>query len=377
VAAVEGALNAILTSPAFLYRSEAGVPIPGRSDLRALGGDEIATRLGFLATLAPPDAELRAAARAGRLADGAERVRQLDRLAATDLGRHARAVFVLEWLGANESKIMLKSSGYQRDLGGDFDREVRASAEAAIRHVLVESDDPTVAGLLTTRAYLSDPAIEKVTRAAGTGKKASGDTEETERMGLLMHPQVLAAHTKENGASPFQIGAFIREALLCEPVPAPPADAAAAARTDVPPGLSARESLEHRTSVGRACTACHGTFSALGYAFLPFDPIGRWVKQDPSGKPWDLAGSVRTHGGAAVSFQSPAELARSLAHHPQVHGCFAQAALEWTLGRALVPEDRALVGTLDEVARRTHGDVAAIFRAIVAAPGFATTVVPR
>ena len=40
-----------------------------------------------------------------------------------------------------------------------------------------------------------------------------------------LHPHVVAAHTKENGASPFQLGYFLKEVLLCESVAAPPGSA--------------------------------------------------------------------------------------------------------------------------------------------------------
>jgi hypothetical protein len=373
MAAAEAAFSAIFLSPSFLYRAEAGTPVPGKPSLRALDAEEVATRLSYLGTLGPPDGTLLGAARAGRLGDPAERVRQLDRLFTTDAGKHALAVFVLEWLGANEDKIGLKAFRYQRDLGNDVEAAVHASAEATVRRVLEAGKPATVAELLSTTAYLDDPIIRKITTppAKASGRKpAGGDTPETRRMGLLMHPQVLAAHTKEDGASPFQIGAFLREALLCEAVPPPPPNAAASARDDVPAGLSMRENLEFRTSAGRVCTGCHRTFSGLGYAFLPFDPVGRWLPADPGGKSWDLTGSVATSMGKTLTFGSTSELMGALASNPQVHGCFAQAALEWTFGRALQSRDHELVAAVDQVTRKTHGDLAAIFRAIVAAPAF-------
>lgn len=375
--AVENVLTTIFMAPSFLYRAEVGTPVPDRPGVRALRSDEIATRLAFLATLAPPDAELLAAARAGKLSDGAERVRHFERLSTTDLGRRAQAVFVLEWLGASEEKAGLKSGRYLRNLGRGFEPALRASAEGAIRHVLAESGDPTVTGILTTTAYANDEIIRTITGPARVNRRESGDTADTGRMGLLMHPQVLAAHTKEDGASPFQIGAFIRETLLCEPVPPPPPNAAASARTDAPEGLSMRENLEYRTSAAPVCTGCHKTFSPLGYSFLPFDPIGRWVPADPSGKPWDLSGDARTHSGVPVAFKSPSELVRNLATHPQVHGCFGRAALQWTFGRALVPQDERLVLAVNAVSRSTRGNVIEIFRTIVSSPEFTTTVVTR
>ena len=284
------------------------------------------------------------------------------RLSATPAGQHALAVFVLEWLGANEPRVGDKSAPYLAGLPADIEAGVRASAEATIAEIL-GGETPTIAQLLTTRAYLEDPPIAALSGPAGA----------VDRKGLLMHPQVLAGHTKDDGVSPFQMGVFLRESLLCERVGAPPPGAVASAPTP-PEGLSIRESLEYRSlDAGEICHGCHVQFSPLGWPFLPFDPVGRWIDEDPSGKPWDLTGSVERFYGGTLTFASPTELVDALGDDPQVHGCFAQTALAWSFGRGLVEEDRRLVVELNHVAKTTHGDVRAILEAIVAAPEFETT----
>ncbi len=376
-ATVEGILTTVFFTPSFLYRTEIGKPVAGKPGLRALEPRELASRLSFLATQAPPDAELLSAGTAGRLQDPAERVRQLDRLLKSDRGKRALVVLVLEWLGANESKVSDKSAKYLTTLGADFEPSIRASAEATIRKVVDENADPSVTTLLTTEAYLADAVVQKVRQAAGSGRTATGDTALTTRAGLMMHPYVLSAHTKEDGASPFPLGEFIRETLLCEAIPPPPAGAVDSARTDPPAGLTMREDLDYRTSAGPTCISCHKLFAPLGYAFLPFDPVGRWVKTDPTGKPWDLAGSVPIYAGTDLAFKSPSELTKGLASQPQVHGCFAQASIAWAFGRAPIAEDHPLVVALNDVVGRAGSGVGSVLRAIVATPGFLTAVGAR
>src|SRR5262249_30373987 len=150
---------------------------------------------------------------------------------------------------------------------------------------------PSLERLLTTSSFLEDSSIKDVTKAAGTGPLATGDTNDTGRQGLLMHPQVLAAHTKTDGFSPFQVGKFLRENVLCEIVKPPPNNANAIAPPDLPAGATLRENFQNKTGASAVCSGCHSQFAPLGYAFLPFDPVGRWTTNDPSGKPWDLAGS--------------------------------------------------------------------------------------
>ncbi len=374
--AVGAILHALFISPSFLYRTEIGAEVEDKAAVRALTGNEIAVRLSYLATLAPPDAELLDVAASGKLNDGQVRVEQLTRLLQSDRGKHALAVFVLEWLGSNEPTIDTKSAKYLEGLGADFQSSIRASAEATIADALYGAEMPTVATLFATRSYLDDPAIVLLSQTKGTGVSATGDTSETGREGILMHPQVLAAHTKEDGVSPFQLGKFLRESLLCEPVSPPPPDATQMALPDLPAGASLRENFENKVSANSTCLACHAQFSPLGYAFLPFDPVGRWFQQDPSGQAWDLAGTIATYSGE-LSFQSPRALVNALGSRTQVQGCFAQGALQWALGRKLVDEDEPFVIALDDVIQSTDGDITAIFETIVAAPEFATAVAAR
>ncbi|MDX2051785.1 MAG: DUF1588 domain-containing protein [Polyangiaceae bacterium] len=366
--AVEGVLTALFFAPSFLYRTEVGAPLAGTPTRRVLLPNELAAKLSFFASLGPPDAPLLTAANNGSLNDGAERVRQFERLSQTVDGKRALSVFIHEWLGANESKLSQKSTAYLTGVSATFPADMRADADGFI-DVVLASADPTVGNLLTGKGYVTDPVLKQVTDQSQSTGVATGDVSAYERIGLLMHPQVISSHTKENGSSPFQLGAFLREALLCEKVAPPPAGATNMTKQGEPAGLSMRQSLEFKTSAP-VCSSCHAQFAPLGFSFMAFDPVGRWVSKDPTGKPWDLSGTTSTSNGTMISFQSPAELVRALATSPQVQGCFAQAALEWSLGRGLTASDVPLVTALDAQVRKNGGNVPAILKAIVSAPEF-------
>lgn len=363
------ALTALFFAPSFLYRTEIGVPDPASLSGRILTPDEVAAKLSFFTSLGPADETLSAAALAGQLADGAARVQQFERLRQTPNGKRALSLFIHEWLAANESRIAQKSAAYLNGLTPTVAADMRTGADSFIASVL-GSADPTVRNLLTGKGYVSDPVLLPVTKASQDSGVSTGDTRAFARLGLLMHPQILSSHTKENGSSPFQLGHFLKEALMCDPVPAPPAGAAALVKTGEPAGLSMREGLEYRTSSDAGCRGCHSQFAPLGYAFMPFDPVGRWLTQDPSGKAWDLSGSVTTLRGDALGFQSPAELAQVLAASPQVQGCFSQAALEWSLGRGLTGAEAPQIVALDAALSTNGGNVIEILKQIVSAPEF-------
>ncbi len=374
--AMEGLLIATFFAPSFLYRTEIGVASDDDPTEKVLTPTELAVKLSYFATLAPPDEALLLAAQSGKLAHGSERVRQWERLSETAAGKRAKSVLVEEWLGAAESKVSRKSPMYLRKLRGDFAHNMRTDADNFIDGVL-SGPDPSVGHLLTGKEYVESPLLKQLIAPSTASGVPTGDVPEFERLGLLMHPQILSSHTKEDGASPFQLGYFIREALLCEKVRPPPGGASALARKDVPSGSSMRESLEYRTSAGPTCTKCHSLFAPLGYAFMAFDPVGRWVTADPSGKPWDLAGHIIPGDGSRLEFQTPAELVRELAASPIVQACFAQTALEWSLGRGVSRGDASFVARLDASVKTHEASVPEIMKTIVGAPEFMKPSIPN
>ncbi len=374
---MESGLTAVFFSPSFLYRTEVGTPVTGKPGVRALTGDEVMAKLSFLATLGAPDATLLDVARSGKLSDAAERGRQFARLANTPAGAHAQAVMILEWLGANESKFGTKAQKYVDGLSAGTEMDLRASAEKAIASVLASPDGATLANLLTTDAYLKDPVVAQITRAGNGGGVVTGDTVDQPRLGLLLHPHVIASHTKDNGSSPFGIGAFVKEAILCQPIPPPPPGATNMTRNDPPAGLSMREDLEYRTSAGPVCIACHSQFAPVGFSFMPFDPVGRWIKQDPSTKPWVLAGTTSLYRGDSLAFDSPSALVKNLSKEKQVYGCFAQTALQWILGRKLMQEDEPLVARLDGLAKSSSANIPKLLQTVIEDPSFSTALAAR
>ncbi len=374
---IQSALTALFFSPSFLYRTEIGVDANAQTPIRTLTLDEVATRISFLATLGPPDESLLAAARDGKLNDPAERVQQFVRLSQTAPGLHAQAVMILEWLGANESKFGTKGAKYTAGLLAGTEAGLRASAEQFISQVLKSGDQATLRNLFTGDAYLKDAMVAQLAKVSKVGDADTGDEAGQPRAGILLHPHVLAAHTKDNGSSPFGIGSFVREAVLCQPVGSPPPGATNMTRNDPPPGLTLREDLEYRTSAGPSCIGCHTQFAPIGYSFISFDPIGRWIKQDPSGKPWSLGGQSPLYRGVNLSFNSPSDLSQKLAAEPQVYGCFAQVVLQWVRGRRLTDEDQPLLKRIDALAKSNGGHIPKLLQAIVEDSSFLTTVGAR
>jgi Protein of unknown function (DUF1588)/Protein of unknown function (DUF1592)/Protein of unknown function (DUF1585) len=362
VNAVEGVLDAVLFAPSFLYRNELGSP--------ALNDVEIATKLSFTAAGVPPDTELMAAAKNGSLRSADIRLSHYNRLAATPAGARAHALLVLDWLGASDVNFQSKNPSVVDGLPSTFASDIRTNAIQTLESVL-KSSRPTLPEMLGTTSYQSAATVTALTATAKRGGIDFGDTASTKRQGLLMHPYVIAAHAKEGAASIFAIGSFLRDALLCQKLGSPPANATSLVRTDTPSGLSQRQALEYKTSPSPSCISCHGQFAPLGFAFAAFDSVGRWRINEPTGAAWDFNGtSPLSWSSQSLSFSDPASLSDALASSPQVQGCFAHRLMAIVLGHEPSTREINLSKQLDEVATSSQGNPFEVLRAMVQSPEF-------
>jgi hypothetical protein len=194
------------------------------------------------------------------------------------------------------------------------------------------------------------------------------DVDAAERVGILMHPFVLAAHTKESGASPFTMGKFVYENVLCNTIGAPavvpqiPEDAPGAT------GQTYRQRLEAATS-GSPCAACHVKIGPAGFAFLSFDPVGRYSATDKLGRLWDTSGTVPI-GDQQVSFKNAAQLAKALANQNKTAECVARRMFRWAFGHFETEADESFASALETSAIDSKTSVRALLQSIVRSEEF-------
>jgi hypothetical protein len=191
----------------------------------------------------------------------------------------------------------------------------------------------------------------------------------SERQGILTHPLVIGAHSKESGASPFPIGKFIFENVLCRKIPPPSpgiptVDAGSSAQT-------LRQKLEELTQ-GQPCASCHRQIGPPGFAFLPFDPIGRYSAADGQGRPFDTTGELLLPSvEEPVPFADVSELSRLLGEQTDVARCVAKRLFRFGYGRFEAEDDTAELGTLEADAVATSAAVRALLTRLVTGSGFA------
>lgn len=379
-------IGAVLSSPRFLHRREVSADGSASPGAHQLSGTSIATRLSYLVWQGGPDAELLALAERGELTDAATRQRELERLLADPRARRGARGFAREWLSAFDNRVTSKNTSLLADLPDDAAAEIEESFGLTVDDALfgVASAGGAPQGrlgdLLSTSRFFGGEAMTKLLGAEAVPAGSPLLQPAGPRQGLLTHPFVLAAHTKESGASPFPLGKFVFESLLCEEIPPPPPNIPLVAEDDAS-GLTLRQRLEAVTSEV-PCSNCHDRIGPPGFAFLPFDPLGRYREADGAGAPWDTSGTLRIGQdqpsddegrpwveSVDLSFTDTAEMLGALAAAEAVQVCAARRLFRFAYGR-FEAEAEAAPRALAQAVVEAEGAWAAALGAVVTAPEF-------
>ncbi len=356
-------LAGMLTSPQFLFRID--VPDPtGKS----IDGFSKATRLSYLLWNSTPDAELLAAAADGSLNRPEGLSKQVDRLMASPRFADGVRAFFTDYLLLDDidnlSKDLLLFPAFTSSVGaltreqtlrtivdllvdrnGDY-RELFTSPRIAMNRALGPIYDIPVA---EDDWYIHEfPASDP-------------------RRGLLTHASLLALHSHPGRTSPTLRGKGLREVLLCEKVPTPPANVNFAVVQDVnnPTLKTTRARLQAHLD-DEECASCHKVTDPIGLGLEQFDGAGQFRTRE-QGEMIDVTGTFEK-----AAFNGAADLGRLFAKSEQVNSCLVRSLWRYGNGRdpqaADMADIEALTGTFTAGGHR----VKALIRALALDPDFYT-----
>ncbi len=339
--------GAMLLSPWFTHHVELGDPDAPDGTLTP---HELANRLSFHFWQAPPDAELRAAADDGTLRDPDVYEEQVRRLVADPRTTEAIGEFFEDWLLTDEIPAMHTRVGTEPydDFAGTFNpssnlhhamaEELR---ELGIWHTITAPTDFETF-LRSDLLLTSDAGLAQLYGAieGWSGEGTPPRLAEPERAGLITRAGLLA--TGSASTRPVKKGVFIREQLLCTPLPPPPDDVNA-----LPPtpddSSTTREVVAQITEVeGSSCAGCHTSLiNPLGFATEGFDALGRprtvEVLYNDDGEPVSSAPVDSTTNvwldGANHTVTDAHDLTAVLLDSGDAHACFARNTFRFALGR--------------------------------------------
>lgn len=368
VTALEYGAAAVLQSPNFLFRVEIGVPEPGAPDVLRYTSWEMASRLSYLITASPPDAELVALAEADALQHVDTVEAQALRLLDDPRARPALVGFFRDFMNIAKLDALDKSAEQFPQTSATLGPSMRAEIERMFESTVFDASGD-FRELFTTRATFVNEDLARVYGIAGvTGPELRPYTfpDDSPRAGLLTTAGFLAANATKTQTSPTHRGRFVRIQLLCQDIPPPPAGVDTSLPQPDPdaPPTSLRQRLEiHRENP--ACAACHELMDPIGFAFEGYDAIGAHRTSDELGLPIDATSEIE-----GMPVDGGTDVGAVIAQLPRASSCIARRFYEHAGAHlAGVGEEDAVQALVDRFVASDY-DFRSLVVALVVNDGF-------
>ena len=349
-AGIADVVAVMLNAPQFAYRVElGGKPVDGNPSLFQLSDHEIATRLAYQFWQTAPDDELLAAADRGELATDAGFTAALDRVLSDPRAGDGIERFAREWLGLDSLRPLESLVGtpvYDAFAGDDSptpqlkEEMIQDVTESLAYHAF---DKPTSLAdwIESPYAFATSPELAAIYKTpVWDGKGEPPRFPQKERAGLITRAALLSTGTANT--RPIMKGVMLRERLLCDALPPPPANATKL--PDVSLDKTTRELVQGLTEVpGSNCAGCHTTqINPLGFATEGYDALGRVRTEQPlfndkgnvvAKKPVDTHSVPRVWGNDTTPSSGAADLTSLIVESGKAEACFAREWVRYSTAR--------------------------------------------
>lgn len=324
-------LTSLLVNPNFLFVVESVAEEPDAQGGSTLTGYAKASRLSFFLWSTTPDEALLSAAESGELTTDTGLNTQIDRMLRSPKLRQGVASLFADMLHLDGFDHLEKDAAIYPAFNSQAIEDAREQLVLTIQHHLLDAD-ADYRELFTTRdTFLSGP-LGRVYRTPVAEPELwtpyrFSDAES--RAGIQTLAGFVALHSHPGRSSPTIRGKAVRELLLCQTVPPPPAAVDFSLFNE--PGvqeLPARERLAIHNSVP-ACAGCHRLTDGVGLSLENYDGAGQFRTRD-GGQVIDASGMLD-----GLEFEDPLGLGVALKENPAVPVCLVQQTLAYGLGRSV------------------------------------------
>jgi hypothetical protein len=276
--ALRAAFQAVLLSAPFRYLASTADRDP------AIANYAIASRLSFMLVGAPPDAELRRLAAAGRLRDTAVLDAQVDRLLADPRCEAFYRPFVTQWLELGQPITIAMDHIQKQDFR--FGRYLKASmTEETIAYVaqLFSENRPARELVASDWTMMNDIlalhyGYEGI--RGGRLRKVTLRADDPRGGGLLGHAGIQSMLCWMGDNWVIYRGAWTLRHILDAPPPPPPLEVPELSPSDPENHGKTFKEMIRRHQEDPKCAMCHKTIDPLGFAYQNFDISGRWRRME-------------------------------------------------------------------------------------------------
>ena len=373
-AGLEVTLASLLVSPDFLFRVEEAEPNPSDPSTMRLTSVAMASRLSYLLWNTTPDDDLIAAGEAGELVNDHGLAEQVERLLSSPkLETGFRSIFsdLYDFKQFDDGLVRKDSALFPVYTQTLVDEAKEQTLRTIVAHLTADKDyrDLFTASesFLTRRLGVA----YQVPVATASGWEPHVFSPEARREGLLTHISFNALYSHPGRSSATLRGKFVREVLLCQDIPTPPANIDFSIVEDTMGELrTARERLEAHVS-NDACAGCHTLTDPIGLALESFDAIGM-LRDEENGVPIDTSGELD-----GIAYEDAAGMGRALRDHPALGPCLVRSLYRYAAGRDTEKGELGLLTSLNERFAESEYSVRELMRQVVLSAGFRTTSGPR
>lgn len=361
---LEFVVAALLQSPNFLYRIELGEPDATDSGVRRLTGAELATRLAYFVWNTAPDDALLDAAELGALDTDDGLQAQATRLLADPRARQGVRAFFDDMLRLYLLDDMIKDTTVFVHMSPDVGPAAREETLLGLEALVEEGGD--YRSFYTTQRTFVDRKLAAIYGVRAPTREGFGEVTLPSaggRRGFLGQVGFLGPNAHPVSSSATRRGVFLREVLLCQNIPAPPAGV----NTSIPEPDADARTLRERVAVhleDPTCAGCHRLTDPIGLGLETFDGLAGW-RTTEAGATIDPSGEL---DGAA--FADAWELGQVVADHPRVGACLAETLYRYAVGRPIADGEEDETSFLAARLALAGHAVQALQSEIILSPGF-------
>lgn len=373
-AGLELALTSLLTSPEFLFRVEEAEPSSNDPSTTRLTSVSMAARLSYFLWNTTPDDELLAAAEDGALVDENRLAEQVERLLASPkLEAGIRSFFsdLYDFKQFDDGLVRKDAALFPAYTQTLADQAKEQTLRTIVAHLTAEKDFRDL--FTTSESFMTRTlgVVYRVPVPTPSGWEPYIFPEDARRAGLLSHVSFNALYSHPGRSSATLRGKFVREVLLCQDIPTPPANVDFSIVENTTGELrTARDRLERHVS-NDACAGCHRLMDPVGLALESFDAIGM-LRETENDALIDTSGELD-----GVAYEDAAGMGRALRDHPALGPCLVRNLYRAAVGRDLESGEEPLLSYLSHRFARTQYRVTELLREIVLSDGFRATSGPR
>jgi hypothetical protein len=341
-AGLSAALEGMLLSPDMLFITDSYEADPKNKGRQRLDSFSLAQRLSFFLWNAAPDDRMIKAAETGEINTPKGREKVIDMMLASPRLETGMRAFFDDMMEFDDFNTLAKDATIYPAFSGVTVADAREQTlRTIINHLITEKKD--YRDLYTTRETFMSPALAAIYGVSATpGWTPYIFPEDSARAGILTQVSFLAVHSHPGRSSPTRRGKALRELLLCQSVPNPPANVDFSALENPKAAQRTQRDRVNFHLKNPVCAGCHKITDPIGLALEQFDGAGEYRTAE-RGNAIDASGALD-----GKTFQNAVGLAAALHDHPALTSCLVKRIYGYATGGPLAPDSQPSLTYLNQ-----------------------------